>query len=940
MSILLISPSENLIEKVAENLIGIERDYSSNLVIFPGKRPSHFLRKVLADRERSSFVPPLIFSMDEFIEYIHDQSLGFGGRRLEAIDAISILYHIHATFPDHLGRKGFLTPDAFFPLGMKIYNDIEELHIEGVSSKRVKEIDNIAGEKIPGQTAKRLQSLSYFYETFYRRVEEGQYSTRSSRYRTVSENIERLDLSGFKKVILAGFFALTESEKRIFRSLMKRENTLLIFQEGDGMKKKLSELGVMVEEKLPPIETEIHCYKSPDCHGQVLGVGTLLKKRIDRNGGIGQSTVIVLPSSETLLPLLHQALSLLDPDDYNISLGYPLERTPLFGFFNNLMEVVLTMDGDRLYIPYYLEFVLHPYTKNIYFKGRAEITRILFHAIEEALTEKRGRKFLSLSELENDEGVHKSIEEKVLRVEPGVTLKEMIEHLKAIHANTIGKMLNFRDVGDFAGKVREVVEYIYQNSTARLHPLFHPYAESFISQLDLLSRSLMKEIRFQETGSYFNLFKKYIMTSYTPFAGTPLRGLQVLGLLETRNLKFDSVLLLDANEGVLPDTTREDSFLPFKAREILGLPTYLDREEIISYTFHTLIRGAREAHLFYIENDEKEKSRFVEKLLWERQKREGRRDVESYVKTIQYSVTLKRESPRSIRKSPEMIEFLRGYSFSATSLNTYLHCPLQFYYEYVLGLTEREVVSEEFEKEEMGSFVHKVLCDYFRGKTGSILTEKELDLREFERVIRSHFEEEYGKDPSGEIYLFRNQVERHLKDFIRHYQIPKIKEFQTKILGLEQRIDVVKDSFKLGARLDRVEKRGERTAIIDYKTSANKHYLAIRFKKLDLENRDSWNEAIGSLQLPFYLITYSSLTGERPEKIDPMFLLLGRARIDSEIEVPLFKNEAEFKENFERLNGVIFSLLGEIINADQPFHPTIDPKNSCSRCVYGHICTN
>jgi CRISPR/Cas system-associated exonuclease Cas4 (RecB family) len=373
---------------------------------------------------------------------------------------------------------------------------------------------------------------------------------------------------------------------------------------------------------------------------------------------------------------------------------------------------------------------------------------------------------------------------------------------------------------------------------------------------------------------------------------------------------------------------------------MLGLPTYLDREEIMSHYFNILINGAKEVHLFYIENDEKERSRFVEKLLWEQQKREGKRDDRKYVKTIQYSVNLREENHHPIHKSLEMVRFLMGYRFSATSLNTYLYCPLQFYYEYVLGLREREVVSEEFEKEEIGSFVHLVLSDYFKNKTGSVLAEKEMDLKEFERVIHKRFEEQYGKDPAGEIYLLRNQVENHLKDFIRNYQVPKIKEIQTKILDLEREIDVVKDSFKLGARIDRIEKRADRIVIIDYKTSANKNYLTINHNKLDLKNRDSWGEAIGTLQLPFYLLTYSALTGEKPEKIDCMFLLLGRARIDSDIEVPLFKNEIEFKENFGNLTQVIFSLLREIVEPDQPFVPTINPKNNCGGCPYGYICTN
>jgi len=940
MSFLLISPSENLIERVAEHLPPLGKDYSSSLVIFPGKRPSHFLRRALADREKSSFIPPVVLSMDEFIEYVHDESLRFEGRKLEAIDAISILYAIHAAAPDLLGREHFLTPDSFFPIGMKLYNDLEELYIERISPQKVKEIDSIAGGNIPESTLRSIQSLSYFYEAFYKRIEEVRFSTRSSRYRAVSENIDRLNLGRFKRVILAGFFALTESEKKIFKSLMKNENTLFIFQEGEGIKRKLSDLGMTAPKGSRAAEPEIRFHQSPDAHGQAFGVSTLLKDKIDRNEKLDENTVIVLPSPEVLFPLFHQALSLLDPDNYNVSLGYPLQRTPLFGFFKNLMEVATTMDGDRLYIPYYLEFILHPYTKNIYFEGRADITRILFHAVEEALTEKRTRKFLSLSELENDEAILESIREKVLRVEPGITPKRMRDHLETIHGQTIRKMLSFKDVEDFARKLKEVLEYLYRNSTARLHPFFYPYSESFIAHLDILSRSLMKEIQFEEVGSYFTLFKKYIVTSYTPFTGTPLRGVQVLGFLETRNLKFENVLFLDANEGVVPDTTREDSFLPFKARQILGLPTYLDREAIMFYTFDTLIRGAKQCHLFYVENDEKERSRFVERLLWERQKREKVRDDKGYVKTIQYSVSLREKNPHPVNKTAEVITFLKDYRFSASSLNTYLFCPLQFYYEYVLGLSEREVISEEFDKEEIGSFVHLVLCEYFKGKTGAVLTEKEMNLNAFGKVIRTRFEEQYGKDPTGEIYLLRNQVEVHLKDFMKNYQMPKLREFQTKILGLEQRIDVTKDSFKLRARLDRVEKRGERTAILDYKTSANKNYLIIRYNRLDLKNRDSWSETIGSLQLPFYLLLYSMLTGEDPEKIDCMFLLLGRTRIDSDIEVPLFKDEAESKEQFGKLSQIIFRLLREIVNPDQPFQPTIDPKNNCGRCAYGSMCTN
>ena len=936
MKAFLISPAHNLIEEIVGHLSGADRDYSSNLVVFPGKRPSHFLRKALAGKEGSSFLPPRIFSMDEFVEYMDGELLGHRKRKLEPIDAVAILYEIHRTSADPLGKKSFLDPDTFFPIGLKIYADLEDLCIESVTPRRVREIDSLAGEKIPEPTARRLQTLSYFYEAFYEKIDEAHTSTRSSRYRDVSLHMGKVNLSHFRKMIFAGFFGLTRSEKEIFNFLKNREETLFLFQEGLGL--DLSELGITAERKGIPGNPAIHLYKSPDTHGQVFGVGSLLKK-MEKGESLDEKTVIVLPSPETLFPLFHHTLNLLNPNAYNISLGYPLQRTPLFGFFNNLMALIVSMDGDRLYVPHYIEFILHPYVKNLYLDGRADLSRILFHTMEEALTEKRSKKFMSLAEMETDETILGFIRERVLNVEPGLTLTRVMDHLKGIHANTLGKMISCKDVGDFARKLKEVVEYIYRRSTGRLHPFFYPYSESFVTQLDLVSRSLMKEVRFEKIGSYFNLIKRVVMTAYAPFMGTPLKGVQVLGFLETRNIKFEKVFLLDVNEGILPEMTKEDSLLPLKVRQILGLPTYLDRERLMAYYFDTLIKGAREVHLFYVENDEKDRSRFIEKLLWERQREERKSDDKGDVKAIQYAVTLRGGRPRSITKSDEMVGFLENYPFSASSLDRYLRCPLQFYYEVVLGLREKEIISEDLEREEIGLFVHQVLFDFFRERTGRILSEKDANPKDLEKIIRALFEEKYGRDPSGEIYLLRRQIENHLKDFLKNYQIPKIREFPTEILALEHRLEIVNESFRMMARLDRIEKRGGRTAILDYKTSANKKYLSIQFRKLDPGNRETWSDAIGTLQLPVYLTVYSQAAGEKAEEIDCLFLLLGRNILDPAIELPLFKEEAEFKENFGNLREIIFRLLKEIVDPGLPFLPTSNPKDRCPGCLYAHICT-
>jgi ATP-dependent helicase/nuclease subunit B len=160
VNVLLLPPGKNLIEEIIPKLLRLGRDYSSNLVVFPGRRPSHFLRKALAREIKKSFVPPVVLSIDEFIDSQCEKILS--GRKLESIDAVSILYDIHLKALQPLGGGSFMTPDSFFPIGMKIYRDIEELYIEGIDYQLVREIQPYAEEVIPEQTLKRLQSLSFF----------------------------------------------------------------------------------------------------------------------------------------------------------------------------------------------------------------------------------------------------------------------------------------------------------------------------------------------------------------------------------------------------------------------------------------------------------------------------------------------------------------------------------------------------------------------------------------------------------------------------------------------------------------------------------------------------------------------------------------------------------------------------------------------------------
>ena len=933
---LIIGPQENLIERTASLISPPGKDYSHNLVVFPGRRPAHFLRRELAQRGKGSFIPPLILSMDGFMDYVTQAVHPV--KNVEAVDAIAILYRIHRSAQEPLGGESFLTLDSFFSLGIKLFTDIEELSIEGVPPAMVKEIQPFTDEMIPRHALARLQSLHFFYKTFYEKISQLGMATRSMRYRMAAERILESGIDRFEKVIFAGFYALTRCEKDLFRKLLPSEKVIFIFQDGTGLRERLSELGIETGNAEPSQpEPEIHFYSSPDTHGQVFALGSILKEKSEKAGLLNERTTIVLPSSETLFPLLRQGMTCIDKDDFNISLGYPLHRTPVFGFLNNLMELTGSMEDDRIYVPDYMKFILHPYIKNIYCRGNAEITRIMFHTIEETLQKSRTRVFATLSEIENNEKILNGITEKLRQEEEGMTRAEVREHLRMIHHNTIEKFLSFRDIGDFATKCTELLTFVFNNSTARLHPLFFPFSESFIRALDTVSKSLMKDMSFMDRTSYFTFFRKYIMTGHVPFPGTPLKGIQILGFLETRNIRFDTVFILDANEEVIPDTSKEDTLLPFKAREILKLTTYLDRDKLSAYYFDNLVRSAREVHIFFVENDTRERSRFVERLLWERQKRDRSTRASDYVQAVQYRVKLGNDSPAGIPKTDTVVSFLKDFTYSATVLDTYLNCPLQFYYSYVLDLGKKEEITGEIERADVGKFVHRVLSSYFSRRLNRVLKEADIDLEEMDNLIEDLFGKQYGTNPTGAVYLLKNQIKEHLRDYLSKYRIPLIKEKKVTIIGVEEPIEATLNSYKLKGRLDVVEKRDGNICIVDYKSGSYAKNLKINFGELDPDNRDSWDEAVGSLQLPFYLILYSERHGTRIEDLRGMFLLLGRSLINKEIELPLFERDNEGSQ-FNGLRTVILGLLEEIVDSAIPFVATSNRKNSCPRCDFQYIC--
>ncbi len=916
---IVLGPFDRLIETVVSHLETRGKDFSASTVVFPGKRPAHFFRKEHAHHVGGSIIPPKIFSVDEFVlslyQHLHPEPV----HDLEPIDAVAMLHLVHSGIHERLGGEYFASLDSFIPIGLKLFGELEELRLAHLSEQKMKEV-------LSGLTYNRLFSLTEYYTRFYALTAEKCFTTRAVRYAEVAEHISELDLSGYTQIVVAGLFKLTRAEQIIFNDLEKRSNTLFVYQTDK------------VAEGIP--EPEIHFYKASDTHGQVFALSALIKRKLDDNRQIDEHSVIVLPTADALFPVVHQTLSLLPQDQYNIALEYPIARTPIYGFLHNLMELVCTKQGERYSAAQYIKFILHPYTKNIRLDQRTDVTRILFHAIESMLTNDKSKILLTLDEIEQSDEIFTNVARAISESDNEVTPGQLKKHLHSIHSNTIIALENITSIKEFAHNVITVLTYIYEQSTARLHPLFRPYAEALLKVFLHLEQSFAGSASFRDASAYFNFLQQYVSLQDVPFPGTPLRGLQVLGLLETRSLQFDDVYFLHANENVLPGGIGTDMLLPQQLRETLGLETRRDRDTMSEYYFHLLIRGAKRVHLFYSESAESDKSRFVEQLLWERQKRDGNYSSDSYVQTVRYQVKLANEAVRSIPKSDGVFAVLNGFAYSASALDTYLQCPIQFYYRYIMRLKEKEEASADLDHQDIGLFVHDVLKKFFEPCIGRKLEPRDLLSRRMKQIIDELFAKKFGTEPAGAAYLLKRQIQRQLEALLIDYQQPTMELGNIIIKGLEEKISIHALGARFEGRLDRIEQRGDTIFILDYKTGPKPAKPPINFDKLNLNinNRKSWSEAVTSLQLPIYLLLYSMHTKTAVEQTVPAYLYLGKNRISMDCETAFMEDPGERIACFEQVKQLIELLLKEVQDAAIPFSPPADLSKTCPQCPYTGLC--
>ncbi|MBF0619013.1 MAG: PD-(D/E)XK nuclease family protein [Candidatus Omnitrophica bacterium] len=869
------------------------------MIVFGGQRPEHFLKRALAQKTGKAFVPPRFVTIDAFMDAVAggEAACRVSGD-LEARYDIFLL--AQALTPELLeGREAFA---KFLPWAGDILDFIHQMDLEDVSAAALKDIEASAriGYSVPENINRLLEKVLVLREAFHARLKEKKRTSRGLQYLRAKENVAAFDTSAFDEIIFANFFYFHRTEEVVVKALYQEGKATLIFQ-GDErkwpvLKRIAGRLGCsLVEGDVPtPVHFELKAYSAFDVHSEAGVVRDILSRTKDM-----ERTVVVLPDTGALLPLLSTFPD--EVSDFNVSMGYPLKRGSLYLLLRAVFKAQASRRDGRYYAKDYLSVLLHPLVKNMCFGAKdPEPMRKAAHHIEDLIKKDMssalaGRAFIHLKDVEAEKGV------------PAFTNR--------IHELFFTAWEGIRDVASFTAVLEDFLAVLGEEKFLKNYPLNVNIALRMHEIREEFARASFAQEPFA-AADIFRIFEERLERELVSFSGTPLKGLQVLGLFETRSLHFNNVIIMDVNEGVLPRINARASLIPREVMSRLGLDRLELEEEIQRYQFMRLISSAKTVHLVYQKNKEKEPSRFLEEIVWEKQLHAGRLDP---YPTMRAGFGARSSGVRrEVKKTARMMQFLKGFAYSASSINAYLANPYQFYTDYVLGLREAEDLLDEPDAALVGNFMHDFLEKVFYPYVGKPLgIDADFEAR-FWRMFDTAFNDAFEQRMRSDAFLVRGVMEHKLKAFLEQERERSV--FLEKVLAIEQdysgSIVLKSGTVAFKARVDRIDalKSGE-LLVLDYKTGVSDELPGRAFVLSDDPTREEIFDRVGSFQLPLYMyfagkafpgaMVNAGLYSVRTSEIKTIFTDKYPARPVDEFLSPYL----------EALSVVV----AEILNPDKPF---------------------
>jgi CRISPR/Cas system-associated exonuclease Cas4 (RecB family) len=947
-----------ILETLAMQLSAGEPDLLGRTrIILPNRRAGIFLQQHLVRHGGKTGWAPLVYAMTDFIQEIS---------MLEQGDPVELLFSLYDVYTRLVDTPESL--DDFYHRGETMIRDFDELDkylvdadllfsnimdlktieepLAGLEEDQIHFIRQFwtgfhAGELTPEkkQFIQNWKLLPLIYETF-REVLSGQgLAYQGMQYREIAERIAHgeMEPAWEGRTIVAGFNALNRCEKRIFAWLKIQGAEFYWDYDARYVGDPQSEAGRFLRENLrqfPPaaeledfkgldLNKEVRIFELPTDVLQAKTVHRILEERKGEVSGESTEMAVVLCDEELLLPVL---MSLPENiEEINVTMGYPMKNTPVFGFTEALLRLHhhsrSPADGGKsFYHKDVLAILLHPYFRKIAGHSSTELTsRILA--------------------------------ENLIMVEQQLFTGEL-------------ELRIFRQVEGAAGLLdylREVFTYILEGLANLEDRMQKALDREFIFRLLIHINKLEKLLAKRPSVSASmveSLLRKSLSGLRIPFEGEPLSGLQVMGILETRMLDFRHVVLLSMNEEIMPAAHGASSNVPYSLRLAFQMPAREDMDAIYAYYFYRLMQRAERVDLLYNSGSEGvksgEMSRYLYQLMFDRDIPLIRPGLEVQTREI---------PPVLIEHTPLIASKLEAYwadqeegrYLSPTAINTYIDCSLKFYLRYLAGIGESDEVEEEIGAAGFGTVVHDALQVLYgqiaQRNQQEIPREELLTLSRSDQAadvlretfIKHHFRgKRKGTLEGRNIILFQVML-RYLMKII---QID-LKQAPFTLVSAEKRYERKlsvenaegKLTVLLGGKIDRIDRTGEVLRVIDYKTgSAGQEFPSVD----SLFDRTQRNRNAAAMQTLLY--AWLVRKDHPGEQILPGLYVM-KALFEEEFDPALLMKQEGRKvrvEQFAELEEEFLSHLKEVLQ--RLFDPGVpfsqrDHDQKCSYCDFAELCS-
>lgn len=949
------------LKRVADDIV---RRYGRNLgqiaIVFNNQRPVHYLKKHLAEIEGEAFWSPQFFTVQEFVRRASEK------KELNRTAQVFLLNRLYTELQRENNPAFADALDQFFPIGEIILDDFAQLDYELVDVDMLfRELREIAlldtqfdflteeqqqflvrfwsafskdrKSEMQARFLQLWQLLPQLYHRFRDTLEAAQQQTISGIYRELAMGKAGIrDVAQeFEQVLFVGFNALSASESKMFRRWQEQGKALFYFdadpyysenqdmeagyfiRQNIGNHGLVNALGAFPSQILGSVDRQtqkIDLIPAPGWTAQAKIVAQLIEKVAEES----ESIAILLADESLLVPVLQSIPESL-VDQLNITMGYPMHESLTYGLIDLLLssqQFYATGTRQKSELPQELlqGLLAHPFVE---FKGR--------------------------NQLNSEDHLLALQEQFPLFFSPATQVKELMEGL----LNDLQRLVGQPDSARFQQNIERTLLDLALQGLRQMEKGFAEYPD--------LSLSLA-----------INLIRRQLIRMTAPLSGDPSSPIQIMGLLESRNLNFDRIFIVGANEGNLPVLSASSSFIPYHLRRAYRLPVIDNQQALSAYLFYRLLHQFERLYLVYNavvdHQNSGEVSRFVQQIRYESQ-------LQVRTLNVHLGSLLPETSPAAsqlpkglcIEKTGAVWQRLQAYlketpeperrSLSASAFALYVNSPLEFFLKYIAGIQEPPKESVEMESNRMGNVIHRamqLLYEPFQ-QQGKALQSRDIQqlLKQMPAACTQAASEEFQDTPkpgrpfTGQERIMLSISEEYCRIFLEHDRklgLPiEILELEndSEQYRLEFPIEVEgrKTSVLLKGIIDRVDRVDGEMRIVDYKTGSDSLEVLLedqdKINDIKLFNTNWKDSNKAFLQTLYYTFIYERISGQ---KVTPHLYSIRRMRTEGtqfKLKIPRKRSQPIYSWQMDQVKEAFYKFLNEkLAELFDPARPFTHPANA------------